>query len=1307
MRRLKIGIRPQLIILVGFSSLFSLLILAIVTGIYFSVNLSNLRSERLVIISKLLAIQVQQWLEYTYYQISALTQKDVIYSPLSSFRAGNNSNAMFANAQNTLEQFISSSDLFVSARLYNLDLAVMAESDNTQVNISDPVKSFLYPLRQNATIPPQISNFTDSTNQRQVFITGPVSNSSLPDAPYFLGMTLPIYANSSIIIEDPSLSGYLTILVNATTIQQALIGTTTTSSLPGASTNVDFSVVVVQPIYGSVENGVNNFGSSKYNNASDIIAFKAVFTPTESKLSQNEVYNINASSAIREAILHTVYDVSGSSSDSTGSTDGSATKVRDMNGNLISIGYSTILVDTSTAWTLVVEQPRAKFLEPVNQFTKIIIGVVIGIGAFMLLITFPLAWYFVKPITKLKEATEEITGSRKKKKAEKEDIPPPYFALREPRDNEKNRSSKIKDEDSTAEKNNLALSVVSAHSTAIRLPKQLRYSKKFFKDELTELTEAFNIMTEELDKQYTHLEDRVKLRTKELEASKLEAEAANEAKTVFIANISHELRTPLNGILGMTAIAMDEPDCSRIQDSLKLINRSGELLLHILTELLTYSKNTLKRSKLEKSNFQLLEVVYQVKSIFGKLAIDSKINFTVLLKPDFLRKLILYGDSNRIIQILMNLVSNSMKFTPVDGSVDVSFRLVGEYDYARSSKDNFSKVHVLRNKFNRSLPPVPELQPRPSTSSDGKHSFARKLALNSSNRNSATDVVKDSDNVSITTISTAEYDNAIFRSQFNQLKPLPHKPDSIASDSSFLFNQNEAAPNIFATRNRTSSTITIDSANLLSSKSEIGDGKKTDSENSLQQNAGTTIDSNSLKQKHNLPFVVPPKQSNPHHGLSYQQRKPSISSMSKQEVIKNGKSHKVRQLNKPKTWVLEVKVKDTGPGIEPALQEKVFEPFIQGDQTLSRSYGGTGLGLSICRQLATMMNGTLTLNSTIGVGSTFTFRVPLTQTGEILVNEEDMADFCDDEFNPKSVHHVEEIRDDGLHNVGYNNRINGSSSELTTIPDVSENDTPRIEITEANKETNKPSSKIKHSLNLEMPSKTSLFEKPHLVTRSSTGTANSSSNGSDGHHEILNELQHMRILVAEDNMVNQEVIKRMLKLEGFVNITMAANGADAVELVKESYEKLEMFDLIFMDVQMPKIDGLLATKMIRNNLQFQKPIIALTAFADESNVKECLNAGMSGFLSKPIRRTNLRQIILKFCLMNEMVTTPQTFHSEEKKLGYHLGSSTANILTSPNSKSSPNEKPGSVSKSQTSIAKTNNNQSTGNLNSSSESEPSK
>ena len=149
-------------------------------------------------------------------------------------------------------------------------------------------------------------------------------------------------------------------------------------------------------------------------------------------------------------------------------------------------------------------------------------------------------------------------------------------------------------------------------------------------------------------------------------------------------------------------------------------------------------------------------------------------------------------------------------------------------------------------------------------------------------------------------------------------------------------------------------------------------------------------------------------------------------------------------------------------------------------------------------------------------------------------------------------------------------------------------------------------------------------------------------------------MSDIKILVAEDNQVNQEVIKRMLKLEGFSNLVMAANGAEAVELVEQSMNSteeqlLQPFDLVFMDIQMPIMDGITAVTKIRQELNFANPIIALTAFADESNIKECLNCGMNGFLSKPIKRNNLRSVISKntSISLHEAVLTPMSGHSQK------------------------------------------------------------
>lgn len=1237
MRRLKIGIRPQIILLVCFSSLFSLLILAIVTAVYFSANLSDLRAERLEVISQLKTSQIRQAVEYIYYQVYWLATKDTITTPLTSYRAGNNSLGLFADAQTTLDQFLTSSETFVSSRLYNLNIDVVALSAKA-LTISEPAADYLFPLMKNTLVPSTLFDSSSSGTQN-IYFTGPIANTS-NDSTYFIGITLPVFTNSSIILTTPVISGYLTVVASAATIQSAI--NDTSSGGPSPSKDSDYDVVTVKPVYQSSLDGHSDSSGA-------LIGFETVFPAMNAVLEPNRIYNINLSAAIRESLLRDF---------------GSSTNVRSYSGDQLAIGYTQIQIDQNTYWAVIIEQARLLFLAPVKRLKNIIIGVVIGIGVFMCLLTFPLAVLFIRPITKLKEATEAITRSKKKKDAlnEKHALGPPAYGTLSPANSDHNGSKR--------------LSVVSAntsgstslYSTGIRLPGRISSSKKIFKDELTELSDAFNIMTEELDRQYTHLEDRVKLRTKELEALKLEAEAANEAKTIFIANISHELRTPLNGILGMTSIAMDEPDNSRIQDSLKLIHRSGELLLHILTELLTYSKNSLNRSKLEKSHFQILEIVDQVQSIFGKLAIDQRVNLKITLKPNVIRKLILYGDSNRIIQIVMNLVSNSLKFTPIDGSVDVSFKLLGEYDHQRSKEGHYEKVHVIKKASDACESPeipkdAPEIPKSVLNSTEDNHSLlSRKVSSESSrNSNRGHSLASETDKISLMTLSTSEYENTIFHSQFQHNKPLPATPllsrtSSNQPKEASLLNEPQGAGPIPGD----SVPLPEDPTSPRPISKDISDAPRP----SLPSSKSGSDNDVPVR-----PVAVPRDSTTSYSGLLQAANNHSLgneANFSKRpgfltgEHHKNNKSFKMRNLYRPKSWAIQIEVTDTGAGIEPALQEKVFEPFIQGDQTLSRSYGGTGLGLSICRQLAKMMRGTLTLKSTIGKGSTFTFTVPLPQTGEILVPEEDLEEFCEDEFNPR---------------LKVNRRVAFDVSDDPNTTRESEDVSPEECETHERKLSSDsgvegpqviveppegspgdgPPFKREFSHKLELPSRNGFLEKPHVMTRSSTGTANSG--GDRLERNILDDLKHLRILVAEDNLVNQEVIKRMLHLEGFVNLTMACNGAEAVEHVQESYDNFEHFDLIFMDVQMPKMDGLTATRMIRNNLRYENPIIALTAFADESNVKECLSSGMTGFLAKPIKRANLRKIITQFSphLLSEIVTTPQTHHSDERRPGLGVG----------------------------------------------------
>jgi signal transduction histidine kinase/ActR/RegA family two-component response regulator len=213
---------------------------------------------------------------------------------------------------------------------------------------------------------------------------------------------------------------------------------------------------------------------------------------------------------------------------------------------------------------------------------------------------------------------------------------------------------------------------------------------------------------------------------------------------------------------------------------------------------------------------------------------------------------------------------------------------------------------------------------------------------------------------------------------------------------------------------------------------------------------------------------------------------------------------------------LEIAVSDTGPGIPEDKLDLIFERFTQADGTISRRYGGTGLGLAISRELVQMQGGVLTVESTVGVGSTFRFRVPLE----------------------------------------------------AAMPDTAT-----------------------------------------LTARQRPAAALTSSARS-------------RVLIAEDNPVNQRVAAELLRRRGY-EIELVCNGAEAVERMETG-----TFDAILMDVQMPELDGLEATRKIRLNERLKDvPIIAMTAHAMNGDREMCISAGMDGYVAKPIQPDLLFKVL--------------------------------------------------------------------------------
>ena len=402
----------------------------------------------------------------------------------------------------------------------------------------------------------------------------------------------------------------------------------------------------------------------------------------------------------------------------------------------------------------------------------------------------------------------------------------------------------------------------------------------------------------ELRRHRDHLEELVASRTADLSLAKELAEAANRAKTTFLANVSHELRTPMNGIIGMTDMALQRATDEKLLRQLTVISESSHHLLSVINDILDISRIESERMQLELREFRVGDIIGALLGAARIKAEKKGLQIDLSLAPEIEQATVI-GDAQRLKQVLRNFINNAIKFT--------------------------------------------------------EHGRIGLVA-----------------------------------------QVLEHTPVSL---------------------------------------------------------------------------------------------------------------------------LLKFEISDTGIGIAPEVQRRLFRPFEQGDGSTTRKYGGTGLGLSISQRLIRLMGGELGLHSAPGQGSTFWFTVRLAKPAATPTADQAMAD--------------------------------GAEARLRA------------------------------------------------------------------------EFAGSRILLAEDEPVNQEVTRALLEAIG-LTVDLAEDGQEAVEMAGQ-----QAYDLILMDMQMPRLSGVEATRLIRALPGYaDTPIIGLTAYAFPQDRDACLQAGMNAHVAKPLKSGALYALVL-------------------------------------------------------------------------------
>ncbi|MEQ8755667.1 MAG: response regulator [Coleofasciculus sp. G1-WW12-02] len=349
----------------------------------------------------------------------------------------------------------------------------------------------------------------------------------------------------------------------------------------------------------------------------------------------------------------------------------------------------------------------------------------------------------------------------------------------------------------------------------------------------------------------------------------------------------------------------------------------------------------------------------------------------------------------------------------------------------------------------------------------------------------------------------------------------------------------------------------------------------------------------------------------------------------------------------PPRYRLQFAVKDTGIGIPQDRLDRLFKPFSQVDSSTSRKYGGTGLGLAICKQLSQIMGGTMWVDSKVGVGSTFYFTVMVngvveaesetelaksslvgkrllivgeTSTNRQILLQQSQVWQMHPQTTESRTQVIEWLRQHEPFDLaildGQMSSTDGLNLAVAIHQQPGYQDLPLILLTSiGTTDLSEPSVKEHFTAILTKPIKQSqLYDVMNQVLVGKPIPMKPASLSSQIDPQMAQRLP-LRILVAEDNAVNQQVVLQLLHRMGY-RADVAGNGLEVIEALHR-----QPYDVVLMDVQMPEMDGLAATRcLVREWSATERPrIIAMTANAMQGDRETCLAAGMDDYISKPIR----------------------------------------------------------------------------------------